>query len=353
MFGRIKKLLMGAQAQQVEQVAPEPVVEEPVEPPKPDLIRVVQVPEAVNVQDQIISCYSDMTGTFESFRLLVDALAVRDHLNVKPLCQFKSGHADDKVNVGIRVDVDADALTACRMARYGARVGVASSYYLLPTALYYGAYQSDLLVRSPDLPQLIQDLIVTGCEIGLHNDVMHIAATTDIDPVAALWTELFWLRSHGANVQGTVGHNSIVVYGVENSEVFKNRVLWDREVKDQKGRPFPLGLVDETSFGLLYEGTFAKVSEATDIHQAEAFSKDAENASIRQKSWMKTYLTENPCHDWDIDLQVWAIGQDRWVVGGGDTFIWDVPLAQVLEVVTESEVGSEILIVLHPEYFRG
>ena len=356
MLRRKQKIFGGGDASGLPVAEPEEVAAElevPVEEPKPALIRVLQSPEPRNIQDQVSSCYKDLTGIFDTFRIMTDSLAKCDRLNIKPLCKLKTERSNDLVNVGLRVDIDADVQTACRMARYCAQVGVGSSFYLLPTALYYGQYEKDLLVRSPELAAIVQNLIVAGCEIGLHNDVMHVASTTDLDPIGALWTELFWLRSHGANVLGTVGHNSISVYGADNSEVFKNRVFWNREVCDAEGQQLPVGLVDEKSFGLFYEGTYAKVVEEVDRAAATEFATHSAGASIRNEDWMRTYLTNNPCHDWDVDLQVWAIGQDRWVIGGGNTFVWDVSLAEMLDVVMSAELGAEVLVVLHPEYFRG
>ena len=109
MLRRIQKILGGGDASEFATAEQEVAVKEP----KPALIRVLQSPEPRNIQDQVSSCYNDLTGIFDTFRILASSLAKSDRLNIKPLCKLKPDRRDDLVNVGVRVDIDADVQTAC------------------------------------------------------------------------------------------------------------------------------------------------------------------------------------------------------------------------------------------------
>ena len=309
-----------------------------------------------NLQDQIEENYESFATPFEDYERLVDALRDMETIRLVPVCELLTAPADDRAVVALRHDIDADPETAARMARYLARFALPGSFYLLHTAPYYGDFHDGVFVRSPQLAAWVRSLIVAGCEIGIHNDAFGAAQHLGVDGAKALRTEIQWLRSHGAVIRGSVGHNSAPAYGAENSEVFVGRRLWDRSPQTTDERPLPLEALDESALELTYEGTFANQRKRVDRARAEGFVADLSAASIRNEAWMRTYLIENPCCDWAVDVQIWLIGAGRWVIGGRvrdrAIFHWNLDLPGVLRIVGELPARVRAIFVLHPEYYR-
>lgn len=302
--------------------------------------------------------YRDLVNPFAYYRDLVDGLVAIDRLRIRPLYEFPTADRSGPL-VGLRHDIDGDPVAAVRAARHLARLGICGSFYPLHTARYYGLFHGGTFVRNPQVRQWIEALIVAGCEIGMHNDALGAHMLTGIDGAAALATEIEWLRSQGALVRGTVGHNSAPSYGAENSEVFKGRRLWDRPPRAADGTDMPLEALDEKTLGLEYEGTFARPHPAPgpDPRRLAEFIAGREQASVRSEPWMRTYLLDNPCCIWDLDCQFWLIGRNEWVIGGRldgrDRFEWKVGLDRVLEVAAALPDGSRSVFVVHPVFVRA
>jgi hypothetical protein len=304
---------------------------------------------------QIADNYRDYSNGFAYYEALVEPLAIERSVDIVPLYVMAQKPATERPLISLRHDVDADPDTGLRLARHLARIGLPASFYLLHSANYYGEFFGEVFVRNPAVVNWIRAYVVTGAEIGLHNDALGMFNTHGIDPCVVLQTELAWLRANGAVVRGTVAHNSIVVQGAENYEMFADHVLWPREIVNREGLAIPLGLAQQADFGLDYEGTFAAPHAAPDIQAASAFAGNIEQADIRSRQWMQLYLSSNPCCQWDIDYQIWLLGPDQWVIAGGesrrDVFEWDVDLQSVVQFVRELPASSRTSIVLHPEYF--
>jgi hypothetical protein len=298
--------------------------------------------------------YQGFTNPFHHYEQLVDLLARNSKVSIVPCCDLDRSRSSG-VTVSLRHDIDADPVTAIRMARRLARDGICGSFYLLHTALYYGRFFGTLFVRHRELRPWIDQFLVAGCELGLHNDALGAHERLGVDGPAAMVQEIEWLRSLGATIRGTAGHNSAPVLGAENSEVFESRVLWAMEGHPRNA--LPLGTLEESALGLEYEGTFAKAKRKPDAASANAFAADRASADIRSPEWMKTYLTDNPCLDWSVDMQVWMVGQGHWVAGGridGEPYFRDRLTLEDLPTVMDDLPGaSSCLFVLHPEYFRA
>ncbi len=309
-----------------------------------------------NYGHQVADNYAELSDTFDSYRRLVDGLIEIDRRMIVPACELAEDMAPESSRVALRHDIDADPITALRMARFLASRGVGGTFYLLHTAPYYGDFHNHLFVRQPELVHWIRGFLVAGCELGLHNDAMGASQIPGVNGAACLQQEIGWLRSLGVNVKGTAGHNSLPSYGAENSEVFSGRRLWARSPVTPTGEPLPLEELSEQDLGLTYEGTFAEPRADLDIAEAEAFTLNREDASIRNEQWMRLYLPENPYCRWTVDVQIWIVGRNQWCIGGrlaGRTvFEWDRPLGDVLEFIGSMPSGTRVLFVLHPEYMR-
>jgi hypothetical protein len=232
---------------------------------------------------------------------------------------------------------------------------LAGSFYLLHTAPYYGALQDGRLVHNAALRGWVDDLIVAGSEIGLHNDSLGLICRHRLDGITALRTELAWLRSAGARIRGTAAHNSAPICGAEAFEVFREMKLYDRRVPDGHGGLLPLGLLSMAELQLEYEGTFARPRTRVDRGAATRFV--ASEASLDSEAWMRTFLADNPLCTWDVDCQCWLVGPDAWVIAGrnGDAtlFEWHVSLDRVLDVLAATAPGARCVVLVHPVYVRG
>jgi hypothetical protein len=293
--------------------------------------------------EQVRQNYADLANPFTTYQALIEGLESIDRLTILPLRELAETNATDTRVLGLRHDIDGDPLTAIRLSRHLASRGIGGSFYLLHTAGYYGVQEDGRLVRNPALAGWVRDLIVSGCEIGVHNDAFGSTPQTLVD-------EIEWLRSQDAIVRGTVAHNSAPAYGGANSEVFVGRRLGPVD------RPLPLESLDERDLGLTYEGTFAVPSPNGDETAAARFRDDRAGASVRCRQWMRAFLVDNPTCGWDVDVQIWLIGRDEWVIASGDRaatpiFEWCVDLRRVLAAIDERPDGARIVVVLHPEYF--
>jgi len=226
------------------------------------------------------------------------------------------------------------------MAQYLARMGIPSSFYLLSCHSYY-FQRIDSRKRNPELVKLIHALILTGCEIGLHNDAFEYG----VKGHEHIKCEIDWLRSKGAKIRGTAAHNNLASYKAENYEVFKERVLFQRKTR------LPIGKLSERKLGLTYEGTFTKPKPDLNSNLIEEYIS-AIPPSVQSKAWMKRYLNENPYHEWLMDYQFWLIGEDEWIISSKHIFKWKVSLEVVIDTIINAPLNTSIVFVLHPDYFQ-
>lgn len=310
-----------------------------------------------NYFQQITDNYQDLTNPFCYYQELINGLLEIDNSKILPVYELQSNSAENTRLIGLRHDIDADPITGIRCARYLARKGICGSFYLLHTSPYYGDFYGSLFIRNPMLNQWVKDFIVAGCEIGLHNDALGVYFNHNSDGIESIKQEITWLRSLGANIRGTVAHNSAPSYTAENYEIFQERLIWNREIYSPKGKIITLGTISEKELNLTYEGTFAIPKQNIDIEKANQFCQNKQNASILSKEWMYQYLIDNPCYNWGIDYQFWLTGKDQWVIAGihnhQKMFEWNVNLEQTLSILGKLPENSRTVMVIHPAYIRG
>ena len=291
------------------------------------------------------------------YEALIDELNDIPSLNMLDGANFANCCEKDKLHVFLRHDVDSDPITALKAARYLARVGKSGSFYLLHTSPYYAECYNDVVVRNPALIHWIHGFIVSGCEVGLHNDAHGVQKLWGLDGITAIREELSWLRSQGLNIRGTVAHNSGPAYGTENYEIFEGRGLWKRKSLSPQTVLYPYEALNEAELGLSYEGTFAIPKAELDTVTATEFFANLAEADIRCENWMRTYLLQNPACDWNVDVQCWLLGKDMWVVAGWveevSLFEWNIGLDQLVRLLRDLPTGLRVMLVVHPEYVRG
>lgn len=193
------------------------------------------------------------------YQRILESLVEIEGLNVDTFSHYhpKRTLKNDELACVVRHDVDGDLVAALQQAEIEHKLGCKTSYYILHTAPYYGAFsESGELSRnnaSADAYRVIQNL---GHEIALHTDGYHIYQQLMRDGSQAVKQEIDWLRENGCNLDGTTAHNSASIYGCENFAIFKDKTAG--KYKDKKGvfhngKWSPLQVLDESELGINYE----------------------------------------------------------------------------------------------------
>lgn len=314
-------------------------------------------PNPDELRERVDRSYKHLYNPFRYYEAFIDELLQIKDVELRPLYEVATLAANGKKIIGLRHDIDEDPVTGLRAARYLAQRAVCGSFYLLHTSHYYGKFCHGVFIRNPKLPQWVKGFVVSGCEVGIHNDALGVFLTRDADGVVALKTEIAWLRSQGAAIKGSVAHNSPPLYGAGNEEIFRGRVYWGRQVSTPNGLILPLGTVSESELGLTYEGTFSTRKREFDVRKAEEFVESFEPDAVRSGTWMRQLLLDNPCCDYSVDYQFWLVGKDSWVAAGrfgeNELFEWKVSASRVIEIVGSLPPNTKSLMVIHPCYVSG
>jgi hypothetical protein len=298
---------------------------------------------------------------FDEYRRFVDHLRAATDIHLVPVKDLISTRKGSGKTVALRFDVDMEPLAAVRLAQYNARYGIPSSFYLLHTAYYYGVMQDKEFYRNPLLQEWIRSLIVSGCEIGLHTDAFHLYLEHSVDGAMAIVEELKWLRSQGAIICGTAGHNSYPAYNAENFEIFRNHALWGRRDTSINCRSFPLGVLEEAELDLCYEANYpipAKTERDPLIERRiSEWCQSTDSSSVESESWMRTYLLDNPCFERGFEAVVWHHGGGRWTMATKvnrllrPNWYWKIGREQMFRVLGKLPRGMRVVFLLHPIYF--
>jgi peptidoglycan/xylan/chitin deacetylase (PgdA/CDA1 family) len=276
--------------------------------------------------------------TLAQYEKLIRALASIEHLVFVPHTELNDyGCPADKLVCSIRHDVDADIRAAVAEAEIEQRYGARTSYYILHTAPYYGTWIDGVHHRNGCMARLYRQMQDLGHEIALHTDPLHLYQNMHLDGAQAVREEIDWLREQGLHITGTVAHNSAPIYGIENFAIFrgKNRKglalgsrgepgdeLLDEIVHD--GKWAPLGVLDEATMGLTYEGN-------------DFFRRK----DIRIEYGATRYLNR---WRWDAHLKRWRISKDM----SEDRF---VDQERMIEEIRTLPGGVWLILNVHPLYY--
>lgn len=294
---------------------------------------------------------------YDDYRRLLAGLARLDRCDVRPMRELFDELATGRSAVALRHDMDLDPFTSVEIARALAGEGLPGTFYVHHTAPYYGELVDGELRRNRDVLDVVRTIQGHGCEIGLHNDALWLYQQYGIEGAEAVTTELRWLRSAGIDVRGTAAHNSAPVYGAENFEIFQGRAVFDRFVLERNEQRIPLQTLSEAELGLTYEANHPDSKGARRGAELARYLSFAPADAVRNASWMRTYLLENPYTRWGADYNAWLLGDDQWTIAGhadrDSLFVWDARLDDVLRFLTEAPLGSRIVLHVHPVYILG
>ena len=182
-----------------------------------------------------------------------------------PICPLRDGNAWKTLShIELRHDVDHCLQSALAMAIVEQRHGIASSYYFLPPdgitkqRNYFGSVEKDRIRISSRLIETALAMQEMGHEVGLHNDLVPLAASTGA-PVADLLASLLHeLRRHGLRITGTASHGSPLCrkYGFLNYDIFRPQEKEPGKTVLIDGKIVSVPSLDMRDFGLDYEAYF-------------------------------------------------------------------------------------------------
>lgn len=183
----------------------------------------------------------------------------KDKFLVMPLDEMRVTYNSGKVVVGLRHDIDFNPFKALEMANIEKHVGLRATYFILPTADYYGYMFKTGLIRSVGLDSLILELYRSGAEIGMHNDLLTAMIEYGFDPLRFNKNELHFIRALGIPVHGTSSHGSAIAKStVPNFQIFSDFAKSDSV--SYKGKKYRLGEFSLKEYGYTYEAYFIDFS---------------------------------------------------------------------------------------------
>ena len=192
-------------------------------------------------------------NSFQDYLDLLDELT-DPRYRVLPGKEFDVAPDDpEHVLVYLRHDIDNDPLTGVRMAEEEKKRNLHGSYYILPTAIYYGKVRDGKLYRFSCMDSTYLALAAAGHEVGVHNDLLTLMFFYCVDPLDFQKMELDYYRKIGLAVTGCVSHGSpLNPLGVNNTFMFSE--FKRRGSYEYKGKTFHYGAISLAEYGFAYEG---------------------------------------------------------------------------------------------------
>jgi hypothetical protein len=207
------------------------------------------------IEDEIRSKY-DYYAVFswDQYNEFMKKLS-QDKFIVMPLDEMRNTFNSSKVVVGLRHDVDFNPFKALEMAKIEKKYGIRATYFLLATADYYGHISNSEIIRSTGISYLFREIYNTGAEIGIHNDLLTVMITHNIDPLKFNQEELSFYDSLGIPVHGTAAHGSPIAKVIgSNYQMFSDFAKNDSV--EYQGKKYPLGRHSLEDYGFKYEAYF-------------------------------------------------------------------------------------------------
>jgi hypothetical protein len=269
---------------------------------------------------------------------------------IEHLLDTSSGPA----RVALRHDIDAELVTGIRCARRLASLGLAGTFFVLHSSHYYARVERDStggvkVVRHHGFARLLDELLATGQEVGLHNDALGYAFDHGVEGAALLVADIDWLRERGATVRGTVAHNSAAVYGAECFEIFRGLAAGNRREVIYRERHIPLQVLDPADLSLTYEGNFPKPRARIDP-QAMAELQDLSGDPLRRPAWQRLYFGAHPVFERGYEYDLWLIGPDQWLFAGNGEVRFPLNFRAAMQCLETLPEGTRCVVTIHPIY---
>lgn len=312
-----------------------------------ELSKFDQLVDYASYREQIKSNYGPIFAPIAEYEKLVSKIGSLKHLNPTPLSKLLPVNDGNKANISLRHDIDADPERAVELAGILAQYGIPGSFYVLHSAKYYGVFGDGKFHRNPRLKTWVQELMLSGMEVGVHNDAFGLNKQGK-DGVKLFADEVEYLRSLGANITGSVAHNSFPTHFAENFEVFSEFVLFARESE------LKLGELSMKDLGLMYEGNYpVKRASISEGKLDDFISLDYAKNKLQ---WLKTYLHQNPVMEKKYEIDIWLYENDHWLVSdrrqGHNSFSTLKETNALIEYLSDIEGNCSIVVTVHPELYQ-
>ena len=182
-------------------------------------------------------------------------LTIKDkQCKVLPLYQMKDYYDSTIIIVGIKHDVDRHPFKALEIAEIEKKYGFSSTYYFLPTAMYYGKHEKDkIFIRYSCLDDIYLKIFLKGHEIGIHNDLLTVMIEWGLEPFKFNKFTIDEFNRIGIPIYGTSSHGANICYAVKhyNFEIFSDFATTKEIEYGQK--KYLIGQKTLKEFGFAYE----------------------------------------------------------------------------------------------------
>jgi hypothetical protein len=190
--------------------------------------------------------------TYNQYRELLEELS-KERYQVLPINEYRNYKSASKVLVGFRHDIDWHPFKALEMARLEYEYGISSTWYILPTAPYYGKYELNEINRFNCMAPVYRELQNLNCEVGIHLDLLTVMVLQHLDPILENRSDLNYFRSIGIHIHGAAAHGSKIaqITRVNNYEMFSD--FTTRKFFTYEGEKYYVGQYSMRQYGFEYE----------------------------------------------------------------------------------------------------
>ena len=195
--------------------------------------------------------------TWDQYAKLLTALSDKKFI-VLPINEMRNRFDSSAVVVGMRHDIDNHPFKDLEMADIEKKFGIRATYYVLPTAEYYGTIRNSCVERNPEMGALYLELYKKGAEIGIHNDLITMMIQYNCDPFSANREVLDYFQYLGIPIYGTAAHGSDLTksMGINNFTIFSDFAITDSV--SHNGHKYRVGQYSLIQYGYKYEAYHVK-----------------------------------------------------------------------------------------------
>jgi hypothetical protein len=190
--------------------------------------------------------------TWDQYTELITVLSDKKFL-VLPLNEMRSTFDSSLVVVGLRHDIDIHPFKALEMSDIEKLFNLRATYFVLATAEYYGTVANCEIIRRPEMDYVYKELYNKGAEIGIHNDLLTLMISYNINPKIFTLEEINHYATLGIPVYGSAAHGSQIArdLNVSNFEMFSDFAT--RDSVTYNSIKYPVGKYSLKDCGLEYE----------------------------------------------------------------------------------------------------
>lgn len=255
------------------------------------------------------------------------------------------------INIAFRCDIDCDIVTAIKMSNYFKSQEILATFYLLHTSYYYRQNNKYPILRCDDLKDNILQIHNDYCSIGLHLDPLEVYINLNGDGTNEVNNEIIWLRNI-VSINSVCAHNSYLVYGAENFEIFQSLSYENRKFFTYQNKTIPLATISLEELNL-QEINYPIIKKNNTI-----IIKDCSNNCNKEKNF-KEAIFDNKIFKHGYNINIWCIGKDEWVISNYEKNYFNITnftnvltyLDTLKKKYNTLKKYNTIVFNLHPIYF--